>query len=171
MEKRSYSEEFKEAMVKKVLTRGEKTIQQIVEEVGIAPSVLARWKRERTMSATGSEKKEMGRRPQDWMAEEKLEAVLETQKLSPEDLGIYLRRKGLHSVHLEQWKREILEALKGEGNSKRKNGEILEVKKKNQELERELRRKEKALAEASALLILKKKAALIWGGDEEEKWE
>ena len=34
------------------------------------------------------------------------------------------------------------------------------------ELERELRRKEKALAEAAALLVLRKKADAIWGTDE-----
>jgi hypothetical protein len=36
-----------------------------------------------------------------------------------------------------------------------------------QDLERELQRKEKALVEAAALLLLKKKAQKIWGdGDE-----
>jgi hypothetical protein len=35
-------------------------------------------------------------------------------------------------------------------------------------LEKELRRKEKALAEVAALLVLKKKAQAIWGEDEGE---
>jgi hypothetical protein len=41
-------------------------------------------------------------------------------------------------------------------------------KKKCQDLEKELRRKEKALAEAAALLVLRKKAQAIWGDEEDE---
>ena len=41
-------------------------------------------------------------------------------------------------------------------------------KKKIKELERDLSRKEKALAETTALLVLKKKADLIWGSGEEQ---
>ncbi len=39
--------------------------------------------------------------------------------------------------------------------------------KRVRELERELRRKEKALAETAALLVLKKKAAAIWGDEDD----
>jgi len=45
--------------------------------------------------------------------------------------------------------------------------ENVALRKKNADLERELRRKEKALAEAAALLVLKKKADAIWGEDED----
>jgi hypothetical protein len=41
-------------------------------------------------------------------------------------------------------------------------------KKKIKELERDLSRKEKALAETTALLVLKKKADLIWGSGEDQ---
>jgi transposase len=41
-------------------------------------------------------------------------------------------------------------------------------RKKNRQLEKELRRKEKALAEAAALLILQKKAQAIWGDGEDD---
>lgn len=40
--------------------------------------------------------------------------------------------------------------------------------KRIRELERELQRKEKALAEAAALLILQKKLNALWGSDTEE---
>ena len=171
MPRGNYSEAFKEEMVRKVLTRGGKSIKEIAEEAGIHRSVLDLWRRERTMSGKEIRRNPGERRIQDWTAQEKLQAVLETEGLSPEELGVYLRKKGLYSAHLEQWKHEILAALQEEKRGKRKNVELLEVKKKNKELERELRRKEKALAEATALLILKKKAALIWGKEEEEKWD
>jgi hypothetical protein len=41
-------------------------------------------------------------------------------------------------------------------------------KKRIRELEKELNRKERALAEAAALLILRKKAQAIWGDKEED---
>ncbi|MNP84932.1 hypothetical protein D3C76_1844560 [compost metagenome] len=40
--------------------------------------------------------------------------------------------------------------------------------KRIEQLERELRRKEAALAETAALLVLRKKADAIWGKDEDE---
>jgi transposase len=42
------------------------------------------------------------------------------------------------------------------------------VKKRIKQLEVELRRKERALAETAALLVLRKKANAIWGEDEDE---
>ena len=51
-----------------------------------------------------------------------------------------------------------------------KVGKELRVERKEKEkLEKELARKEKALAEAAALLVLRKKADAIWGTDEEDE--
>ena len=41
--------------------------------------------------------------------------------------------------------------------------ELKELRAENKQLKQDIRRKDSALAEATALLILKKKAALIWG--------
>ena len=104
------------------------------------------------------------RRPQDWTAEEKLVAVLEYEKLKEQERGTYLREKGLHSVHIERWKQQILEGLKSSKSGKKDPRDT-----KIKELEKELGRKEKALAEAAALLVLKKKAQDIWGDGEAER--
>ena len=104
------------------------------------------------------------KRPQDWKAEEKLAAVLEYEKLEEEKRGGYLREKGLHSIHIERWKEEIVEGLKF-SKSKKKDSRDRRIR----ELEKELGRKEKALADAAALLVLKKKADNIWGDGEEEE--
>ena len=104
------------------------------------------------------------RRPQDWTAEEKLNGLLEYEKLDEVERGKYLREKGLHSVHIERWKQQILEGLKSSKSSKKDPRDT-----KIKELEKELGRKEKALAEAAALLVLKKKARDIWGDGEDEK--
>ena len=104
------------------------------------------------------------RRPLDWAAEEKLNAVLEYEKLEEEERGKYLREKGLYAVHIERWKQELVEGLKSRKSSKKDPRD-----KRIKELEKELRRKEKALAETAALLVLKKKAQAIWGDGEDEK--
>jgi len=46
--------------------------------------------------------------------------------------------------------------------------ELQQERKKTRKLEKELRRKEKALAEAAALLVLQKKAQAIWGDGEDD---
>ena len=104
------------------------------------------------------------RRPQDWSAEEKLEALLEYERISEQQRGEFLRQKGLHEATLEKWKKEMLEGLKVKPFA---GGKKDPQRKRIAALERELRRKEAALAEAAALLVLKKKADAIWGEEKD----
>ena len=159
-----YSATFKETMVKKLTVPGAVSATALSREVGIPQSTLSRWVRENAVGleeGEGMEKK----RPKDWSAEEKLEVVIEAGKLDEESLGRYLREKGIHTANLQQWRREVLEALEG----KRRDGKSDPRDKRIRELERELKRKESALAEAAALLVLKKKAHDIWGDPEDER--
>ena len=95
-----------------------------------------------------SEKK----RPENWPAEQKLKTVQEYDALPDEEAqGRLLRKRGLHSGDIERWREEMLQALGRKPN--RKDPKNQRIK----ELESELRRKEKALAETAALLTLKKK--------------
>ena len=97
-----------------------------------------------------------------WTPEAKLKAVVDTTNLVDTDLGRYLRKEGLYSNQVTDWRSEIIQGLAVKPNYKRDD--------KIRVLEREILRKDKALAEASALLILQKKVALIWGrSDEDEK--
>ena len=103
--------------------------------------------------------------PNDWSAEEKLKAVLEASSLSDEQFGAFLRKKGIHETHLEQWRIQMLGGLgKGRANGKpsRRNADIKRIR----GLEKELCRKDKALAETAALLVLKKKVQEIWGDED-----
>jgi len=105
------------------------------------------------------------KRPQDWSAEEKLAAVLEATSLLDEELGAFLRNKGLHATHLQQWREQMLAGLNpSPAQAKNKEPESKQVR----ALERELRRKDKALAETAALLVLKKKAQEIWGDEDDD---
>lgn len=162
----NYSETFKAKMVQKML--GGRSANALAQEVGVNQPTLSRWLREAgtirsvkrgKQNEPGS--KTEGRRPDEWSAEEKLGAVLEAKGLSEAELGEFLRRRGLHEEQLREWEAAAIESLRGR-KAPGKSPEAKRVK----ELERELRRKEKALAEAAALLVLRKKANALWGDED-----
>ena len=99
-----------------------------------------------------------------WSPQEKLKAVSANLSASEGEIGSYLRREGLHSQQLNEWQSQALSAL----GPTVERADLKEARERIKELEREVRRKDKALAEASALLILQKKINLIWG-DEDPK--
>lgn len=107
-----------------------------------------------------------GKRPQDWNAEEKLNILIEAAAVPEETLGAFLRRKGLHEAQLTQWRQAVLLGLEKPSSraAKKRTPEARRVR----ELERELARKDKALAEAAAILVLKKKAEAIWGDGDDD---
>lgn len=148
------SAEAKESIVKKALLRGDKTVAEIAHENGIGHSTLGKWIRDR-------QKRKDDKIPDRTMRFRHLQAVA---ALSEADAGAYCRRHGLYSVQLKEWEQDFMkDDISGKADKYR--SENIELRKKNAGLERELRRKEKALAEAAALLVLKKKVEEIWGDD------
>jgi transposase len=158
----NYSDKFKETMVSKLSASNAMSAGALSLEVGVPQSTLSRWVRE-YVNKEGKGVNMKGKRPQDWTAEEKLEAILEMEKLDEQEKGKYLREKGLHTIHVQRWKQEILDGLKLKAKSLSKADPR---DKRIKELEKELNRKDKALAETAALLVLKKKAEDIWGDRE-----
>lgn len=162
------SEDFKEAAVQKLHSRGSRRVEDIAKELGVSAWTLYQWAKQ---CGTRSGMKNSERRPQDWSAQEKLKAVIEYEGLPPEKQGDFLRRTGLHSDHIAAWKKSMQGALESARKpTAEERAERAEDKRKIKELERELHRKDRALAETTALLVLKKKADLIWGkgsGDDE----
>jgi transposase-like protein len=161
-----YPEKFKARMVQKLTTPGAPSATALSDEVGVPQPTLSKWVREasRVGGMAKPKRTKVGgrKRPQDWTAEEKLDAVIEAASLREEDLGIFLRRGGLHQTHLRQWRQQIVAGLKAP-RSKKTSPEARRLR----ELERELQRKDKALAETAALLVLKKKAQAIWGDEDD----
>jgi len=160
-------------MVRRMLGPNGVSAHALQQEVGVSQPTLSRWLRE---TATFRAMEEKGKKPpsarpvgptrraQDWTAEEKLRAVVDTVDLEGEALGEYLRRHGLHREQLEQWRGAAKAALKGPSSKQRGKGEAKRIK----ELERELRHKEKALAETAALLVLRKKVNALWGDGDDD---
>jgi transposase len=95
-----------------------------------------------------------------WTSAEKLRVVTAASGLTGTALGAFLRREGLHEAQLTAW-REAAETALG-APARPRPGASLEAQ-RIRELERELRRKDKALAETAALLVLKKTVQAIWG--------
>ena len=161
---KTFTEAFKKVAVQKYLSRGSRTVREICSELGVGNPTLYEWvKKYSTIDSMSIKNK----RPQDWSAKEKMRACFEYEKVSNEEHGEFLRREGLHSDHLIEWKKLCLDALSVRNNQTASRTEMNEANKKIKELERELHRKDKALAETTALLVLKKKADLIWGTPEE----
>jgi transposase-like protein len=146
---------------------------ELAGETGVAQSTLSKW-----LKAAGTVAPKMARRdkqktpptsskrPQDLTAEEKLALVLEGATVPADELGAFLRRKGVHEAQLAEWRAAATAALRPPSKRDRKTASI--EARRVRDLERELARKEKALAEVAALLVLKKKAQAIWGDEDDD---
>jgi len=169
-----YSGNFKAAMVRKMTGPNAISANTLSREIGVSQSVLSRWLRlasDQVVSAPkqnsrGSMNMAQAKRPKDWTPEAKLRVVVEAESLSDEELGAFLRKNGLYEAHLKEWRQQILSALSL--RSARKASKSSSEQHQIRELEKELNRKDKALAEAAALLMLQKKAQIFFGGDEAE---
>jgi transposase-like protein len=98
-----------------------------------------------------------------WSSREKFRLVAASEGLEGEQLSELLRREGAHGAQLAEWRRAIESALSDTGERRLSSAEAKATQKRVKELERELRRKEKALAEGAAMLFLEKKLqAMGW---------
>ena len=110
-----------------------------------------------------------GKHAEAWSSEDKFAVVLETAPLSAVELAEYGRRKGLYVEQIAAWREVCREANAHSAERSRDQREqSRNDRKRIKQLEKELHRKERALAEAAALLILRKKAQAIWGVPEED---
>ena len=158
-----HSEELKAKVIERALGGGS-TQDALAEEFGVSRSTVQNWMRQhRASGATPLNSQD--KQPQCWTREERLEALLATHGLAEQELGSWCRERGIHTHHLAQWRRELVE-----GSSEKLAGvsEARALRQENRALKKELRRKDKALAETTALLVLKKKAASIWGETEDD---
>lgn len=162
MKAQNYSEDFQKSVVSKYLNRGHRTTESIAQDTGVSIASIYGWTK-KYGNVRGMTNKP-SRKPNDRNAQEKFQLVMKYFQLSEDERGKFLRENGLHSDHLEMWKKTMESGF----NAKSKTPELAEEKNKVKLLEREIRRKDKALAEAAALLILQKKANLLWGTDEDE---
>lgn len=160
-----YSEERREALVRRMLS-GEISIAALARESGVTEMTLYRWRNR----LQGKDEPVSKSKKQDRLsAGQKLAVVTQTAQLNEAELSEYCRKKGLYPEQVKSWRSQAEQAMSGAMVSGKEHRQALkEARGRQEKLERELRRKEKALAETAALLTLRKKAAAIWGEAEEE---
>lgn len=149
------------AMVQKLCMPGGPSAKKLAAEIGIAHQNLSRWKKQ-----FGSSMKLKADKT-NLTPQEKLQIIIDTSNLDEKSYGEYLRKHGLHSHQIEEWKQSALGGFspKPVGRPK-KSPELVAAQSEIKDLKKDLRRKEKAPSEQTALLILKKKAQAIWGAEE-----
>jgi transposase-like protein len=161
-----YSLERREWVIRQMMPPQNRTVTELSEETGITLVTLYAWRRqarEKGVAVPGD-----GKQAVDWSSADKFRMVLESAGLSASEVGEYCRRKGVLVEQLQQW-REACEqanaAVLLQSREARAQAKVSEQRIRG--LERELRRKDAALAEAAALLVLRKKAAAMWGEPED----
>lgn len=170
-----YNAPFKSKIVQRMMGPDARSASSLSQELGIPQPTLSLWLRAARATMEPMSKKRADsphtpapRRAVDWSAEERFRVLAEAAKLSDDELGALLRREGLHEATLQEWRAAALEGLGSERTTRAQQKRNVEQK-RVKELERELRRKEKALAEAAALLVLQKKSARS-GGTRTRAW-
>jgi transposase len=150
-----YGEAFKSRIVRRLVGPSAMSANAMAREVGVPQATLSRW-----LLAAGNVDGMTRATNKKWTGAEKLRVVREAHGLSGPALGALLRREGLHEAQLTTWRAAAEAALAEPARGRApRSGDAKRI----QELERELRRKNAALAETAALLVLKKKLEAIWG--------
>jgi len=162
-----YSQERKAAVIKRMMPPDNTPIPVLVEETGISDVTLYHWRKQ--AKAKGLVVPGDGRNPENWSSEDKFAVVVETAAMNEAELAEYCRKKGLFAEQVAAWKENCLQGnTSADQLSRAARKEVQRALNENKQLRRELRRKEKALAETAALLALRKKMHAIWGEDEDE---
>ena len=152
---RPFSLAFKQKMIQRLTGKDAVSASQLARETGVRQQNFSRWLEEaRSLPRVAPEKPHR----RQWSLEQKARILAEASKLTGEQLSAYLQGEGVRLSDFERWRF----ALEQDGKESAATTKLI------RKLERELARKEKALAEAAALLVLKKKVETLYGEDEDD---
>ena len=148
-----FSLTYKQKMLARLTGKDAVSARQLSLETGLRQQTLSRWRQDACSLSVMPSK----RQTREWSIDEKVRVLAQAGKLTGAELTELLKREGLLLAEYEQWRLALAE----EGRAS------LAITKRIRALERELARKEKALAEAAALLVLKKKVNRLWEGEDD----
>ena len=167
MTRNPHSIEFQEQALIKVRERGTRSVQDVADDLNMSVGTLRKWisKSNRKAASSGP----AVRLPDDlpalsWGPSQRLQALHETHAMDQAQLHARCREKGLFEHQLKSWRDAFCSAPVSD--SRESKAALRELQVKHEDLQRELRRKEKALADAAALLVLQKKFRALWEGEE-----
>ena len=134
-------------------------VQLVAMEIGVSSGTLQRWREEaQSMPARGRA----------WTAAARFEAVVTTAALPVAGKSAWCREQGIYPTELEKWCSSATAALADPKDARASPQATRQDRKRIKALERELLRKDRALAETAALLVLSKKVSAIFHRGEDE---
>ena len=160
MKPKVHPQEFREQALRKLRERGNRTQQNVADELNISLATLKGWLQ---ASAKASNPLPSDVPAMAWGPAQRLQALNESHTLSGEALHAWCREQGLYAHQLQTWRDAF--CASAEPTARESRGALRELQTKNDHLESQLRRKDKALAEAAALLVLQKKFQALWADE------
>ena len=164
MRRDRHSPEFQEQALSKARTRGKRTLESVATELNMPLGTLKGW-----LKRSGFEGEALphaatlpGDVPaRQWSSAQRLLALQESHALSGAALHAWCREKGLFEHQLKQWRdafcAPVQTSVVSAAAQRVANTALRELQARHDRLQREMRRKDRALAEAAALLVLQKK--------------
>jgi transposase-like protein len=167
---RRYSETVKADVRRRMSPPARQSVAQISKELGIHIATLYAWRKDWRLQGEVVPASEKA--PETWSTADKFTVVLESAGLNATELGAFCRERGLYPEQVDRWRQAAQDA---NANSMLTMADQKDLEKRHQQdqreikrLQQELRRKDKALAEAAALLMASKKIQAYWGEDGED---
>ncbi len=154
-----YGQAFKERAVARLLPPESSSVEAVSQEIGVGVATLERWRSE-ALSGPATTRT--------WTAVARLEAVIATAAMDEAGKSAWCREKGLYPAELEKWRESAMAALAAPEETRASPQQTRKAQKRIKELEREVNRKDKALAETAALLVLSKKLSAVFGEGADE---
>lgn len=154
-----YGQAFKDRAIARLLPPECAALQVVAREVGIGAGTLRRWL---------DDAQSRPARGRAWTAGARLEAVITTAAMNEAGKSAWCREHGVYPAELDKWRSSATEALANPEDARASPQATRADRKRIKELERDLLRKDRALAETAALLVLSKKVAAIFHKGEDE---
>jgi hypothetical protein len=154
-----YGQAFKDRAVARLLPPENASVESISHELGVSVSTLERWRSEALAEPE---------RERRWTAAARLEAVIATAAMDEAAKSAWCREQGVFPSELERWRASAAAALAEPEEARASPQETRRDRQRIKELERQLRRKDKALSETAALLVLSKKLSAVLGEGADE---
>jgi len=154
-----YGQTFKSRAVARLLPPESASVEVVARELGVSIATLERWRSDALAKPAAQ---------RTWTAAARLEAVIVSAGMDEVGKSAWCRERGVYPSELERWRESATAALATPEEARATPQQTRQDHRRIKDLERQLRRKDKALAETAALLVLSKKLEAVFGEDKEE---
>ena len=135
------------------------SLADVAQEFGVSTQTLEKWRDASLLQPAGKKQ---------WTPAARFEALLTTAAMNEQERSAWCRAHGVFPQQLVEGRQSATEALGAPQTERSSPAQAKADRRRIKELERDLRRKDKALAETAALLVLTKKLEAIFPRHEDE---